>query len=91
MRISVGSQAFSRVVDELFAGVKRRHVFNFLDDLVVYSSSPKEHVTHVREVLKRLQRSRFPLNPEKLVSGPSEKKYLGHLISARGFRYSLRG
>ena len=50
MGISVGSQGLSRVIDELFADVKGRWVFNFLDDLVVYSASVDEHLTHVREV-----------------------------------------
>lgn len=37
MGISVGCQVLSRVMDELFADLKGRYVFNFLDDLVVYS------------------------------------------------------
>ena len=73
-------------MDELFADLKGRYVFNFLDDLVLYSSSPEEQVTHVREVLSRLQRSGFTLNPDKVVLGASEIKYLGHLISARGVK-----
>jgi hypothetical protein len=35
MGISVGCQGLSRVVDELFADLKGKYVFNFLDDLVV--------------------------------------------------------
>jgi len=57
----------SRVVDELFADLKGRYVFNFLDDLVVYSSFAEKHVGHVREVLSRLQSSGFTLNPDKVV------------------------
>ena len=33
------------MVDEVFADLKGRFVFNFLDDLVVYSSSPEEQVS----------------------------------------------
>jgi len=65
MGISVGSQGLSRVIDELFADLKGRWVFNFLDDLVVYSSSVEEHANHVREVLRRLQDVGFPLIPGK--------------------------
>jgi len=43
MGVSVGCQRLSRVVDEIFADLKGRYVFNFLDDLVVYSSSAEEH------------------------------------------------
>jgi len=51
MGISVGYQALSRVVDELFADLIECYVFKFLEDLLVYSSSPGEQLTHVREFL----------------------------------------
>ena len=86
MGISVGCQGLSRVVDELFADVKGQYVFNFLDDLAVYSPSVDEHVNHVRDVLSRLQNARFTLNPDKVVIGATEIKYLGHLFSARGVK-----
>jgi hypothetical protein len=40
----------------------------------------------VKEVLRRLQRVGFTLNPEKVVFGATEIKYLGHLLSARGVK-----
>ena len=76
MGISVGCQGLSRVVDKLFADLKGQYIFNFLDDLVVYSSSAGEQVNHVREVLGRLQRAGFTLNPDKVVLGATEIKYL---------------
>ena len=84
MGISVGSQGLIRVVDELFADMKGRYVFNYLDDLVVYSRSVNEHMEHVRAVLQRLQEAGFTLNPDKTTIGSSEVKYLGHSLSSRG-------
>ena len=86
MGISVGSQGLSRVVDEHFADLKGLYVFNYLDALVVYSSSPEEHALHVREFLSRFQRSGFTLNPDKVVLGASEIKCLWHLLSSRGIK-----
>jgi hypothetical protein len=86
MGISVGCQGLSRVVDELFSDLKGRFVYNFLDDLVVYSSSKEEHLEHVREVLNRLQAAGFTLNPEKVVLAVSEIKYSGHSLSNQGVR-----
>jgi hypothetical protein len=83
MGISVESQGLSRVIDEIFADLKGRFVFNFLDDLLVYSASVEEHVVHVREILGRLQKAGFTLNPEKVSFGAHEMKYLGHLIPSR--------
>jgi hypothetical protein len=52
MGISVGNQGLSRVIDHLFGDLKGKFVFNFLDDLIVYSQSLAEHADHVHLVLE---------------------------------------
>ena len=84
MGISVGTQGLSRVIDELFADLKGKWVFNYLDDLVVYSPSVEKHVLHLREVLGRLQGAGFTFNPDKITLGATEIKYLGHKLSSQG-------
>jgi hypothetical protein len=84
MGISIGCQGLSRVIDELFADLKGKYIFNFLDDLIVYSASVEEHRKHVREILSRLQRAGFTLNRDKLTLGAAEIKYLGHRLSSGG-------
>ena len=86
MGISVGCQGLSRVVDNLFSDLKGNYVFNYLDDLVIYSATVSEHKKHLREVLTKLQTAGFTLNKEEVVLGASEIKYLGHYLSARGIR-----
>jgi hypothetical protein len=82
--VSVGCQGFSRVIDELFADLKGKYIFNFLDDLIVYSSSMEKHRENVREILNRLQEAGFTLNPEKVTFGATEINYLGHKLSSNG-------
>ena len=82
MGISVGSQGLSRVVDELFADLKSDFVFNYLDELIVYSRSLEEHAKHVRVVLDRLQSAGFTVNFDKVTIAATEIKYLGHLLSS---------
>jgi hypothetical protein len=86
MGICIGCQGLSRVVDELFSDLKGDYVVNFLDDLVVYSRSAESHEKHVREVLTRLEKAGFTLNPSKVVINAAEIKFLGHLISSRGVK-----
>jgi hypothetical protein len=86
MGISIGCKGLSHVVDNLFADLKVEYVFNYLDDLAVYSASLFEHQENLREVLGRLQSVGFTLNREKIVLGASEIKYLGHYLSCRGIR-----
>ena len=84
MGISVGSQGLSRVLDELFANLKNDFVFNYRDDLVIYSRSVEEHAKHVRVVLDRLQTAGFTLNFHKVNIAATEIQYLGHILSSKG-------
>jgi hypothetical protein len=63
------------VIDELFADLKDTFIFNYLDDLVVYSPSVQEHANHLRVVLQRLQDAGFTLNHNKVTLGATEIKY----------------
>ena len=60
MGISVGCQVLSRVVDSLFGDLKHKFVYNFMDDLVVYSRSREEHLLHLRQVLRDCRRRASP-------------------------------
>jgi hypothetical protein len=72
-------------VDNFFGDLKGEYVFNYLDDLVVYSASISEYQGHLTEVLDRLRAAGFTLNNE-IVLGASEIKYRGHYLSSRGIR-----
>jgi hypothetical protein len=80
MGFSIGCQGLSRVVDNLFADLTGEYVFNYLDDLVVYSASIFTHQKRLREFLGRLRSAGYTLNKEKTVLGASEIKYLGYII-----------
>ena len=41
----------------------------YMDDVVIYSSSWKDHVTHIRTVLDRLKTANLTVNPNKCVWG----------------------
>jgi hypothetical protein len=88
MGISVGCQVLSRVVDSLFGDLKHKSVYNFMDDLVVYSTSLEEHLVHLREVFQRLEKAGFTLNQDKLRLAQREIPFLGHLLSQDGVRIS---
>jgi hypothetical protein len=86
MGISVSCQGLSRVIDELFSDFKGRFVFNFMDDLVVYSPLIDQHERHLWGVFLRLQEAGFTLNKDKITLAASEIRYLGHYLSSRGIR-----
>jgi hypothetical protein len=84
--ISVGAQTLTRLLDSIFHDLKFRYLFNYLDDVVVYSKTFEEHMTHLQEVFTRLQKAGLTCNPEKVKFAQREISFLGHLVSSRGVR-----
>lgn len=56
----------------------------YMDDIIIYSAVPEQHVTHVREVLARLQRASLFVKLSKCIFSAQEVDFLGYRISVRG-------
>ena len=79
MGLAVGAQTLTRLLDTVFHDVKFQYVFNYLDDLLFYSTTLEEHMDHLREVLCRLRRVGLTVNPDKVKFAQEEISFLGHL------------
>ena len=84
MGLAVGAQILTRLLDTVFHDVKFKFVFNYLDDLLVYSKGYKEHLGHLEDVMCRLRSAGLTVNPEKVKFAQTQISFLGHLISHRG-------
>src|SRR6267378_3938264 len=56
----------------------------YLDDIVIYSGSAKEHVEHVKRVIDRLHDNKFFLSSHKLQFFKDELNIFGHVIDTDG-------
>ena len=77
-------QTFQRFMDQVFRGLD--FVFMYIDDVLIASSSPEEHMQHVREVFQRLSDHGILINPSKCLFGVAELEFLGHHVSSEGIR-----
>ena len=73
---------FQRVVGEVIEGLG--FAFRYLDDILVYSSSLKEHLEHCEQIFQRLEKFQLKLSFEKCAFMKKQVQYLGHLISGEG-------
>jgi hypothetical protein len=67
-------------MDEVLSGLD--FAFCYLDDILIGSSTPDEHLLHLHLVLQRLQQYGLVLNMEKCEIGRAGIDFLGHHITA---------
>ena len=54
------------------------------DDILVFSKSLKDHVTHLRTVLQTLRKERLYANMDKCLFGVDKLVFLGFVVSSKG-------
>jgi hypothetical protein len=72
---------FQHFINDVLQPFLDRFATVFLDDILIYSDTLKEHKQHVREVLEALSRAGLHLKPEKCEFFKTEVKYLGLIVS----------
>ena len=56
----------------------------YLDDIMVFSDNPKDHIVRLEAVFKKLATAGLKLKPSKCFFFKEEIDYLGHLVSGKG-------
>ena len=72
-----------RLMTEVVLGLQ--NTFVYLDDIIVYSTSAKEHIAQLRSLCERLAQYESKINREKCSLGVEELDFLGHHIKKKGF------
>jgi len=62
----------------------RKCVLVFFDDILIYSSSLEEHLTHLRLVLDLLRKDSWNIKLTKCKFAQRQIGYLGYIISEAG-------
>nr|GEW42271.1 hypothetical protein [Tanacetum cinerariifolium] len=83
---------------EIFMGLMNRvcrsmldkSIIVFIDDILVYSKSKKEHEAHLREVLETLRKERLYAKFEKCEFWLQAIQFLSHVVNSKGSRELAR-
>ena len=75
---------FQRLMEECLGDLNLNWCIVYLDDVIVFSSTPEEHLERLEAVFKKLSEAGLKLKPSKCKFFQSSLTYLGHLISEEG-------
>lgn len=75
---------FQYLMNSVFQNFLRKSVFVLFDDILVYSKTLKDHVTHVKEVLHLMLEHQLYAKKSKCSFGRQRLEYLGNIISKEG-------
>ena len=77
---------FQRLMNTVLSGLQGIKCFVYLDDIVVYGRSLKEHQDRLELVFERIRESGLKLQPDKCEFLRKETAYLGHVITENGIK-----
>ena len=75
---------FQRLMERIFGDQSFQSLLLYLDDIVIFSGTFRQHLQRLEMVLRRLQQENLKLKLSKCHFFQLEVKYLGHVISAGG-------
>jgi hypothetical protein len=77
---------YQTLMNYLFGDYIGRFMDVYLDDIIIYSNTLKEHVEHVKKVIDILKREKLYLSAHKLQLLRSELSILGRVVDDEGIR-----
>ena len=75
---------FQRFMNRVLGDARGKFAEAYLDDVIIYSSSWKEHIAHLKYIMDRFKQYCITINKDKCSFGETSIKYLGFLITPQG-------
>jgi putative transposase len=72
---------FQRAMDDMCKEFVGKFLVVYVDDNVIHSKTLAEHVDHVQQVINKMSRNGYQLNPDKCEFIQDEIEFVGHVIS----------
>jgi transposase InsO family protein len=72
---------FQRMMNDVFRPFLDRFVLVYIDDILIYSRTPQEHMDHLRQVLSLLRQHQLYCKRSKCEFGRRQLEFLGFVIA----------
>ncbi|CAC5364966.1 Transposon Ty3-G Gag-Pol polyprotein,Transposon Ty3-I Gag-Pol polyprotein,Retrovirus-related Pol polyprotein from transposon 297,Retrovirus-related Pol polyprotein from transposon 17.6 [Mytilus coruscus] len=77
---------FQAMMSHVLRGLNWKFVLVYVDDILIFSRTFKDHLNHLSQVFDRLRHANLKLHPSKCHFAVKEIMFLGHIISREGVK-----
>ena len=82
--------SFQTMMNNVLAPYLGKFCVVYLDDVLIYSQTPEEHLRHIRLVLEQLQKHKLHVKLSKCLFGRKSVDFLGHIVAEGQVRMDPR-
>ena len=84
MGLTGSPPTFQCLVEKFLVGLTWKNCVPYLDDIIIFSSTPEEHLERLRLVFQRFRAHNLKINPDKCDFFRMKVQFLGHIVSKDG-------
>ena len=84
MGLTGSPPAFQCLVEKVLVGLTWKICVPYLDDIIIFASTPEEHLERLRLVLERFSAHNLQINPNKCDFFRMKIQFLGNIVSKDG-------
>ena len=86
IKVPFGLAQVPAYFQELMTGILKDFNFaiGYLDDIIIFSKTPKEHLSHIRKVFEKPHSAKLSIKLSRCHFVSKEIQYLGHILSTTG-------
>ena len=77
---------FQAAMNNMLRPYLNQFVVVYIDDILIFSKTQAEHISHVRKVLELLREQKFHIKLSKCEFEQPEVKFLGHIVGKNGVK-----
>ena len=84
MGLTGSPPTFQCLVEKVLVGLTWKICVPYLDDIIIFSSTPEEHLERLQHVFQRFRAHNLKIKPDKCDFFRMKVQFLGHIVSKNG-------